>query len=197
MVLPSSQDGDGQALNPTRTLLERARAGDQRAFDLLFQRYHMPLMRWAHGRLCASARGQNETRDVVHICFSKAFHSLDRFVYRHQGSFLGYLHEILKNEVVSMNRRWMGRKPSAELDGDYPDSALRPDEEYEGKERRERYERALASLTPREQELIVMREMGLTNAEIAVELGFSTPNAARMAVTRAIERLAAAIRMLP
>lgn len=193
-MLPSSQDGDGQALNPTRTLLERARAGDQRAFAQLFQRYHMALMRWAHGRLCASARGQNETRDLVHICLSKAFHSLDGFVYRHQGSFLGYLHEILKNEVASANRRWMTKKPSAELDGDYPDSALRPDEEYEAKERKERYERALASLTPREQELIVMREMGLTHAEIAAELDLPTANAARMAVTRAIERLAAAIR---
>ena len=193
-MLPSSQDGDGQALNPTRTLIERARAGDQRAFDQLFLRYEMPLMRWAHGRLCASARGQNETRDVVLNCFSKAFNSLDRFVYRHQGSFVGYLHEILKNDVASMNRRWMTKKPSAELDGDYPDSALRPDEEYEGKERKERFERALAALTPREQELIVMREMGLTHAEIAVELELPTANAARMAVTRAIERLAAAVR---
>lgn len=195
MVPSPPQDGDDpNTLNPTRLLLERARVGDQRAFDLLFQRYHLALMRWAHGRLCASARGQNETRDLVHICLSKAFHSLDGFVYRHQGSFLGYLHEILKNEVATVNRRWMARKPSAELDGDFPDSAPGPDEEYEGKERLQRYERALATLPAREQELIRMREMGLTHEAIATESGFSTPNAARMAVTRAIERMADEIR---
>jgi RNA polymerase sigma-70 factor, ECF subfamily len=189
MVLSVRQDGDVTDLDPTSQLLERARKGDQRAFDQLFRRYHLALMRWAHGRLCVSARGQNETRDVVHISLQKAFHSLDRFVYRHQGSFLGYLHEILRNEVATVNRRWRSKKPSSELDGDQPDPAQGPEADYEAKERLELYERALARLPAREQELIRMREMGLTNSEIAEEATFDTPNAARMAGTRAIERL--------
>lgn len=190
-------DGDGSRdANPTWKLLERARNGDQRAFDQLFHRYHVPLMRWAHGRLCASARGQNETRDLVHISIGKAFSSLDGFVYRHQGSFLGYLHRILRNEVATMNRRWMARKPSSELEGDVPDSGPGPDDAYIEKERLEMYERALATLPTRDQELIRMREMGLSNPEIAIEAGLASPNAARMAVARAIQRLAAAIRDL-
>jgi RNA polymerase sigma-70 factor (ECF subfamily) len=151
-------------------------------------------MRWAHGRLCASARCQNETRDLVHISIGKAFSSLDGFVYRNQGSFLGYLHRILRNEVATVNRLWMMRKPSAELDGNVADSGPGPDDAYVARERLEIYERALATLPTRDQELIRMREMGLTNPEVASEAGFASPNAARMAVTRAIERLAAAIR---
>jgi RNA polymerase sigma-70 factor (ECF subfamily) len=194
MVLSVRQDGDDdRELNPTRRLLERARSGDQRAYDQLFHRYHMALMRWAHGRLCSSARGQNETRDVVHICLYKAFHSLDGFVYRHQGSFLGYLHEILRNEVATVNRRWMSRKPNAELDKEQPDPGPGPESEYEERQKLELYEQALATLPARDQELIRMREMGLTNAEIADEAGLATPNAARMAVARAIERLALTI----
>lgn len=192
MVLSVRQD-DVTDLDPTSQLLERARKGDQRAFDQLFRRYHLALMRWAHGRLCASARGQNETRDVVHISLHKAFHSLDRFVYRRQGSFLGYLHEILRNEVASVNRRWMSKKPNAELDGDHPDPGPGPEGDYEERERLALYERALATLSVKDQELIRMREMGLTNSEIAEEAAFDKPNAARMAVTRAIERLAAAL----
>lgn len=194
MVLSPCQDGDDDRdQNPTRKLLDRARNGDQRAFDQLFHRYHLALMRWAHGRLCTSARGQNETRDVVHISLYKAFHSLNGFVYRHPGSFLGYLHEILRNEVATVNRRWMSRKPDSEVTGDQPDPGPGPEGEYEEKERLALYERALATLPARDQELIRMREMGLTNAEVADEASIATPNAARMAVTRAIERLASVL----
>ena len=55
----------------------------------------------------------------------------------------------------------------------------------------ERYERALASLTKAEQQAIVLRiELELDYTEIAVELGKPSADAARMAVSRAIVRLA-------
>jgi DNA-directed RNA polymerase specialized sigma24 family protein len=56
----------------------------------------------------------------------------------------------------------------------------------------ERYDRALAVLRPEEGELVVARvEFGFSNGELARAFGKSTPNAARMALQRALLRLAA------
>jgi RNA polymerase sigma factor (sigma-70 family) len=190
---PLRDDGDGRDLNPTLRLLDLAKKGDQRALSELFHRYHIPLTNWAHGRLCPAARSQNETRDVVQISFQKAFQSLDGFDYRHQGSFLGYLHQILRNEIATTNRRWIKKKPTVELDGEHVDPAPDPFDVTAERERQELYERALATMTSYEQELIRMREMGMRNSDIAEELDIASSNAARMAVSRAVARLAAII----
>ena len=66
-----------------------------------------------------------------------------------------------------------------------------PEEAAIGAEALERYERALASLKKEERHAIVLRvELGLDYEEIATQLGKPTADAARMAVTRAIVRLA-------
>ena len=71
------------------------------------------------------------------------------------------------------------------------DNARSPLEEAIGQEAIERYERALATLRREDRELVVARiELGYTNKEIAELLDRPTPNAARMAVERAIIRLA-------
>jgi len=55
----------------------------------------------------------------------------------------------------------------------------------------ESYERALATLSAADQEAIVLRvELGLDFEEIASQLGKPSTDAARMAVSRAIARLA-------
>ena len=60
-----------------------------------------------------------------------------------------------------------------------------------GHEAVERYESALAQLTSGEREAIIARiELGQTFAEVAAALGKPTPEAARMAVNRALSRLA-------
>jgi RNA polymerase sigma-70 factor (ECF subfamily) len=66
-----------------------------------------------------------------------------------------------------------------------------PQEAALGAEAYERYERALASLKNEDQCAVVSRvEFGMDYDEIAIELGKPTADAARMAVTRAIVRLA-------
>jgi RNA polymerase sigma factor (sigma-70 family) len=62
-----------------------------------------------------------------------------------------------------------------------------------GHEELERYERALESLSEPDAQLIVMRaELGMDYKAIAEELGKS-PDAARMALARALKRLAVAM----
>jgi DNA-directed RNA polymerase specialized sigma24 family protein len=62
-----------------------------------------------------------------------------------------------------------------------------------GNEARARYEDALETLSDADCQLIVMHtELGMSAAEIAGELG-KTPDAARMALARALKRLAIAM----
>ena len=77
------------------------------------------------------------------------------------------------------------------------DEAQSPLAQAVGRESLERYERALQQLTRQQQELIVMRmELGLDNAEMAAELG-SSPDAARMALRRAVTSLVAVLSDAP
>ena len=70
-------------------------------------------------------------------------------------------------------------------------SASPPLDEAIGTEAVERYERALQRLRPEEREVIIARvEMQQSYAQIAAAHGKASPDAARMAVTRALVRLA-------
>ena len=92
--------------------------------------------------------------------------------------------------------RRAGRRPAqAPLDEDAPDPGVSPLEAAIGAEAVERYDAALERLTETERELIVARvELGLTYAEVAAATGKPSPNAARMALVRALMRLAEEIR---
>jgi RNA polymerase sigma-70 factor (ECF subfamily) len=64
-----------------------------------------------------------------------------------------------------------------------------------GREDVDRYERALAALTPGEREAVIGRvEMGYTYQELAAALGKPTSEAARKAAERALIRLAEELR---
>jgi RNA polymerase sigma-70 factor (ECF subfamily) len=84
-------------------------------------------------------------------------------------------------------RRQQRRPPGSELDTELPDLETPPlVEQMLGHERVRAYERALAALPKRQQELIVMRmEFGMSYPEIAAEVD-STPDAVRVMVARAI-----------
>jgi len=187
-----SRDGTS-SLNPTLQLLEAARKGDQRAFDLLFRRYHLRLTAYAHGRLSDAARSQNETGDLVLKSFLNAFQKVRTFEYRRDGAYLGYLFSILYHEVATANRNARRAPKTLPLDEAMVDGAQRADDRVVENERWERYEAALATLKLEEQGLIRMREMGLTFVQMGRDLN-RDPNTIRMRVTRALEKLSRAIR---
>jgi RNA polymerase sigma-70 factor (ECF subfamily) len=69
-----------------------------------------------------------------------------------------------------------------------------PLEEAIGRERFERYEAALQTLRAADREAIIARiELQQSYEEVAVALGKPTPDAARVAVTRAVARLVQAM----
>jgi RNA polymerase sigma-70 factor (ECF subfamily) len=93
----------------------------------------------------------------------------------------------IRNEI----RRARSRPAGAELDSAVEDAGTSPVDRAIGEQTRERYEHALLKLTPDERELVVARvELGLTYQEMAEMLSKPSSDAARMAVARALVRLA-------
>ena len=88
-------------------------------------------------------------------------------------------------------RRARRAPPADLLDTNAADPAASPLEEAIGAEAMERYEAALGRLRPEEREAIVTRvEMDGSYQQVAKALGKPSADAARMAVSRALLRLA-------
>jgi len=184
-------DGPGQRdVESTHRLLERARSGDQDAVDRLFARHVRPLQRWASGRLPKWARDVADTDDLVQDTLLQTFRRIEHFELRGVGALNAYLRQAVLNRIREELRR-KGRRPdSTGLSALEADGHQSPLEQAIGNEAIERYERALSSLRPDEQDAIIGRiEFGYTYEELARELGKPTPDAARKAAQRALVRL--------
>lgn len=166
------------------------RAGDQMALERLFKRYMTPLKRWAHGRLPQWARDVRDTDDLVQESVLNTLKQINRFEPSRDGSFHAYLRTALHHRLLDEIRR-VNRAPRRPLDSDHVDPSPSPVEEVIGRQMLARYEAGLARLKPDEREAVLARiELGQSYAEIAANLGKSTPDAARMVVSRALLRLA-------
>ncbi len=181
----------------TEQLLARARAGDEAARSQLFASVLPRLRRWAHGRLPLGARAYRDTEDLVQSAMLKALDHLQEFEPRHEDAFLAYLRRILFNRVLDELRSAKRRPARHEVDEDMVDPGPSPAELAMSREVQERYERALAELPEPQRRAVVLRvEHGLPFEDIARELGKPTPNAARLFVVRALERLSKSMRDL-
>ena len=175
----------------TLQLLDRVKAGESGAADEFFARYIPSLERWAHGRLPGWARDVADTSDFVQDTVLEAFKRLERFEYRGEGALRAYLRQVLLNRIRREFRRAAQRPAPTPLDSQAEDPGTSPLEAAIGREATERYEAALARLKPADREAVISRiELGLSYAELAEALGKPSPNAARMAVARAMLRLA-------
>jgi RNA polymerase sigma-70 factor (ECF subfamily) len=115
-----------------------------------------------------------------------------------EGALQAYLRQAVVNRIRDEFRRAGRKSAPAPLNGQMPDGDASPLEMAIGREALDRYERALARLRPEDRAAIVARvEMDCTNDEIAEALGKPSANAARMAVERALVRLADEMRKNP
>jgi RNA polymerase sigma-70 factor, ECF subfamily len=194
MSEPGREDSTPNPLlsdEPTIELVVRARAGDRLAMEALLERCLPRLKRWAHGRLPAPARGHLDTGDLVQEAALHVLGCLDRFELRHVGAMQAYLRQSVVNRIRDQLRR-IGRNPHPlELPEDLSSDQTTPLEAAIQAEVYERYRQALTKLSPREREMIVARiEVQWTLSEIAQRFGLGTVDAARMAVSRAVKKLA-------
>jgi RNA polymerase sigma factor (sigma-70 family) len=175
-------------------MLCRARSGDEQARSDLVQCYREPLARFLRARLARSLRSVQETADFVQETLSAAAQQLDRFEYRGIGSFWSYLRRIGLNLIGQA-----GRRRGLHIAADYAwDSAhepvareLPPSLAAQQNERLLAIEDALQRLPRAECNALLLRlELDQPYKVIAREGGYPSADAARMAVGRALARLA-------
>lgn len=179
----------------TVELLNRARRGDDAARDRLLERCIPALRRWAHGRMPPSTRGMLETADLVQDAVIAAMRRLDVFEARHQGALQAYLRQAVMNRIRDLVRHHRRVPEPASLPEGLMDERTSPLEHAIGTENMARYDAALQRLRPADREAIVGRlELQQSYEELAIALDKPNATAARMAVTRAMKRLADELR---
>ncbi len=181
--------------NPTWSSLylwRRAREGRESAIELLFGRQLPPLMRWAHGRLPKWVRNAADTADIVQDVLLQTFRRIDRFEPRGHRALQGYLRRSIQNRITDEIRRGLRvviEDGEAALDQPSPgpsplDLAIR-------QQARARYLAALDRVRLEDRLLIVGRiDLGYSYEQLAIVSGRVTPDATRVAVRRALVRLA-------
>lgn len=171
-----------------RSLAARALAGDQRAFDELFDTYFPRLFRFALRRVA----DEDAAEDVVQATFIKAMHSLR--TWRGEASLFTWLCTICRHEASAHWHR-TGRQPQFALIDDRAEvkSALEalsaegdlPDRRLERAELSGAVQVVLDHLPGRYGDVLEWKYIeGLSVAEIAARLG-STEKAAESLLTRA------------
>jgi RNA polymerase sigma-70 factor, ECF subfamily len=184
-------DGGQESPDSSVQLLARIRAGDTDALNRLMARHLPALQRWARGRLPVGVRDLEDTADLVQESVIQALKHLDHFEYRREGALQAYLRQAVYNRIRMEFRRKRSRPERAELDSQRETPTASPLELAVGNEALERYEQALARLKPEDREAVIAKmELNCSFAELARALGKPSADAARMAVGRALLRLA-------
>jgi RNA polymerase sigma-70 factor (ECF subfamily) len=191
-------DDDSEPPFPAETtaeLIALARQGDVSALDRLFARAFLPLRRWAHGRLPPSLRGAADTADLVQETAMAALkHLSGGFEPHQQGAVQAYLRQAVLNRIRHLVRQAQRHPSPAELPDQLAAGEMSPLDRAIGAENVERYERALARLSAQDREAIIGRiELQYDHDALAATLGKPSASAARMAVARAMKRLASEI----
>jgi RNA polymerase sigma factor (sigma-70 family) len=188
---PGETVGPQPGLESTVDLVARVKGGDRDALDRLLARVLPPLRRWARGRLPRSKRDLMDTDDLVQETAIRAVKRLDSFESRRDGALQAYLRQAVMNRIRDEIRH-KGRIPVAtELDENEHNRDASPLDAAIGREAVDRYEAALARLRPEDREAIIARvEMDWNYEQAAQALGKPSAGAARVAISRALVRLA-------
>jgi RNA polymerase sigma-70 factor (ECF subfamily) len=152
---PLSEPSDGE-------LVRRAVDGELDAFSLLVDR-HRPVV----ARVTARMVGPGEAEDVSQDAFLRAFHRLGQF--RADAPFRSWLLRIAHNAALDhLARRRPEPVDPETVESATPATGRMPAEQLEVRERIERLELKLATLTTPHRTVLVLRDVeGLSYEEIA------------------------------
>jgi RNA polymerase sigma-70 factor (ECF subfamily) len=166
-------------------LARRAQANDPDAWETLYRVTYAGLIGYARRRLW----GLSEADDAVSETFARACNRIVDFHWTGAG-FTAWLYGILRNVVLETQRRDRRTTPLLAADERVEDDSLEGlllDEEALA------VRAAFATLSPDDREVLELRVVGgLTADEVAVVMG-KRPGAVRMAQSRALSRLRAAL----
>jgi RNA polymerase sigma factor (sigma-70 family) len=113
-----------------RDLIARAQAGDSQALSELVTLHEPMLARWARRRLGYPLRTLDETRDIIHDCYTVVLRKIGQFRYEDSTSFARWLRGIVTRIVlqkaggVDIKRRLaMPEEPNAADSASTPSTA--------------------------------------------------------------------------
>ncbi|MCX6561897.1 MAG: sigma-70 family RNA polymerase sigma factor [Candidatus Aminicenantes bacterium] len=176
-------------------LIRTAREGDGDAFRTLFDAHNGRVFGLAYKYL----RNRADAEDVLQETFIRAYRALDTFDPVKNADFGVWINRICVNCSIDALRRSRRRSAQplegetlntlpSDAPGDDPERAAR------GREIRERVDKALNRLSPRQRMIFTLRhDMGYTIREIARTVG-STEGSVKKHLFRAVEALKSRLR---
>jgi len=191
--MPASSPGCSSTTT-SRRLLAQAHIGDRMALGRLVDRCLPALTRWAHRRLPRWARTAADTADLVQDAVLQTLRRGRTLDLRSRQALAAYLREAVRNRIRDEHRRFARRGIHDAPSDLLVDNAPSPLDRALTRETDARYRAALARLSPPDRELIVAHvELDYTHEQLGCMTGRSR-NAARMALERAVRRLAELMR---
>jgi RNA polymerase sigma-70 factor (ECF subfamily) len=194
---PCSQAGTVPLTTTETSLINALKAGDERAFVDLVERYHGPLKRLARSFGASDAVAE----EIVQDTWAGALQGLDGFEER--SSLRTWLFTILKNQAGQRSAREKRSLPLSAFDGSeggagpvvdpdrfrgpgdqWPGGWLTPPRPWEEPDRRltsmetrDRLRDAMAGLPPRQRVVVALRDVeGLSSDEVCEVLSISETN---------------------
>lgn len=200
----------GSRLQDTLTLIRNAQAGDQRAFEALFERYYPRVRNIVRARTGPGLRRLMETGDILQNSMIEAIRSFENYHVRDNASFIHWFSGIVQNRIKAARRdagrdkrdrerevaldHIMGCMSTGSLTFEPAETESLPIEKAATREQQELVSECLYELSENHREVILLRcYAGASWEESARILGCSTPDAARLLYWRATRDLKKAV----
>ena len=178
-------------------LVERAKAGDASALERLITRYLPRLRRWTRQAFPSWAHDAADTDDLVQETVWNAVRNLPHFNMRGDHSLRAYMKRAARNRVKDEIKRIARHPHRSELSPNHPAQTPSPDEAASAREGLWRCRVALCRLRTEDRRIIEAAVAdGADPVKLAELTGKPSPDAARMALSRALRRLAREMRRL-
>src|SRR5262245_45250940 len=177
LLVPTAEPGGESPADSDQRLVAAVRAGDDRAFEALYQRYHRRIHAYVMGMVKDHGRAEDVTQEVF-VSALRRMRDTERPI-----AFKPWIYEIAKNACIDQFRRSRrAEEISLEADegfapadyGRLVGSDPSPDAAVAAKQELDHLCGALGGLSDTHHEILVMREFeGLTYREIGDRLGMS------------------------
>jgi RNA polymerase sigma-70 factor, ECF subfamily len=182
---------DPAAQPDTDELLARVRQGDGPARQQLLARHRQQLRRMIAVRLDRRLAARVDPSDVVQETLAEADRKLGKYLQERPLPFYPWLRRIAAERLAKLHRRHLdaGRRSARREETGIAASDTSPSEQFAREERRQRLQAALAQLSERDREVLVLRYLEqLSTRETAAVLDISE-GAVKLRHLRALERL--------
>ncbi len=151
-----------------KDLVVQLKSNSSSAFQALFEKYSQRIYRFSLGYL----KSTQEAEEIVQDVFLRVWKAREELLV--ERSFESYLFTIAKNTILNTIRKANYEKAYLEYSSLHPNKNSLLEEELDFKELDRIYRRAIEKLPARRKEVYrLSRDNGLSNREIANELGIS------------------------